>query len=260
MADSFTLRTPAGGGAVEKILTHVVDDLTQDATSNANRRQAEVFAWRGHPAQLVRVTPLVGVTTAGAYPLDGDGVADAASSTTLTLDAAGATAEDVTGLLLVMLTGAAGVQGAVKRILDYNTSTRVATVSTWATTPAAGNTYALLLECSGRSQLIVKAEFEDATTTAQLYPVFYDVPREPTDTGGDAGLQGLDTIKRAPRQFLGRRFDLFPVAGFTMGVEQSGYFHAPVLSEDCRGALGAKLRLHTVPAGGKKISLWAATA
>jgi hypothetical protein len=73
----------------------------------------------------------------------------------------------------------------------------------------------------------------------------------PTTTG-DWGLLGLDggtvsRIGRIPHRGLGRRLD-FRAVNYTVGVEQTAYFHAEtVLTEDARGAVLCKLWLRTSP-------------
>lgn len=239
--DSSVTRAP------DQIATQKIDNLVSGVTV-----QSEAFSWAGHPASCIRVTPLVGVTTAGDYPDDGTGLTAAASVSTLTL-AASATAEDVAGCLIVMMSGS-GI-GQVRRIKSV--SAKVCQIApSWSITPATNDVYTLVIDTFRRSQLIIKAEFESSSSNAVLYPIFLDYPRNPSSTDGELGING---VARAARRFYGRALALAAVSSLTAGVESSGYFHASVLSEDCRGALGAKIRLDQVPGAGR-IALWLASS
>lgn len=72
------------------------------------------------------------------------GTAQGGASTSITLDASASATTDFYVGLTVLLTGGTGV-GQARRITAYNGSTKVATITpTWATTPDATSTFALL--------------------------------------------------------------------------------------------------------------------
>ncbi len=69
--------------------------------------------------------------------------AQAGASTTITLDASASSVTDFYKNTKVYLTGGTGV-GQERAITAYNGTTKVATVSTWATNPAVGTTFAIV--------------------------------------------------------------------------------------------------------------------
>ncbi len=69
--------------------------------------------------------------------------AQAGAATTITLDASASSVTDFYKNTKVYLTGGTGV-GQERAITAYNGTTKVATVSTWATNPAVGTTFAIV--------------------------------------------------------------------------------------------------------------------
>lgn len=217
----------------------------------------EVYSLQGHPWQPLPATDPAGVTAAGLYPLDGDGVIDAATGTTITLDATGIpTTVDLSGWC-VCITSGTGI-GQVRQLKAYDTSLRRATVDTWDTTPSAGDAYVVGYDVFGRAQAVVSAEFEAATDTALVHCVFFGFPWNPPATGTYAGRLGIgqnNATGRAPRRGLGRALE-FEAVNYQVGVQQSGFYHgANMLSEDCRGATLVKLWLRTPPGSSHKVAL-----
>lgn len=68
------------------------------------------------------------------------GTATAGAATTITLAAGASAADDYYNGMVIQLTGGTG-SGQYNIITDYNGTTKVATVKTWATNPASGTTY-----------------------------------------------------------------------------------------------------------------------
>jgi hypothetical protein len=226
------------------------------------RVDGEVFSWAGHPLHMLPATAAAGVSAAGIYPNAGDGLVDAATSTSVTLDATGVpTTVDLCGYALVVISGA-NVMARVIR--DYNTTTRVATVDGWTVTPSAGDPYFLGFDVLGRGGLTVKAEFEGSGDSCAVYPYFSFWPYAPKHANdGDGGQLGLEVgSPQTPHVGLGRRLDFAAVA-LTTGATQSGYYHADsVLTEDARGAMLARVWLPStaLPAGSRKVALYLGAA
>lgn len=218
----------------------------------------EKFTWCGNPWQPLPVTDPNGVSAAGLYPLDGDGVLDAASAGGGTLDATGVpTAVDLTGFVICIVSGT-GI-GQVRPITSYNTGTRAFTVApNWTVTPT-GASYVVGIDTFGRGQLTVKAELEGSADTVDVHAVLFGFPWNVPTTGADAGLLGvtLNATGRTPVRGLGRVLT-FNALNYQVGVTKSGFYHAEtVLTEDVRGATFCKLYLRTVPAASRKVVLHA---
>jgi hypothetical protein len=262
VSDTYDTRTPASG-TDDGTTTHRIGVALRDSLADGvTGIRTEQFMQVGHPLQWLQATTVTGggVTTVGVYPNDATSVTSAgaacsaASGTTITL-ASGAPDWDITGWMIVILSGT-GV-GQVRRITAYNTGTRVATVATWTTTPSASDTYTIAFDCDRRSWLVVKAECEGTfaqSPSITVVPLLLDYPRTPVAA---SGLLGLDGTKRVPLFAPGAQLDMDNY-DFQGNTNVASYYHLRVRSDQVLGANLAKVRLHAAPTSSKKVVLWLA--
>lgn len=123
--------------------------------------------------------------------------ATAGSSTTITLDGSASAVNGYYGNALIYITGGTGI-GQARQILSYVGSTKVATVTTWTTTPDNTSTFAilpldasLLSAGSGPNQINLSAG--NVTTGSNLDKTGYALtsPYDAAKTAAQAG----DTMK-----------------------------------------------------------------
>lgn len=248
--DATTVRAPDTAGQLIRVVRFY--DLV-----TGEERRGDIVAAGSHPACFQRLTGVNGVTAAGDYPASGT-VGTGSSGTTLKL--AGTPDFEVPGLLVVITAASSGA-GLGQWRLVKNIATDVVTVDGWAGgyVPANGDSYELLIDCRGRSTLLVRTEFEANDSTCVLVPVFFDHSRTPSlGAAADDGQLGLDTVRRAPIQYLGREMYAAAQTRTVGDLGGSGaYFIGQTQPEDCRGAIGAKLWLKTAPGASKKVSAYA---
>lgn len=244
MSKSATDRLVPTGGSLEKVGLLKFEDII-DGFSGANELRGEQIALYGHPARFRKIASQFNGSNNTEFPEDGSGTAQAGTSNTITL-AAGASAIDLTGMLVLTVSGTGANQ--VRRISSYNTSSKQATVDrNWSVNPANGTGYRILIDCFRLSELHVKSEFENGASTdkqAVLCSVLYDYP----DTSSDA-------FARSPMRFPDY-LNVVENLDLVTGTEETGYRLGRTRTVPVRGALGAKIILVTKPATGK-ISLWA---
>lgn len=204
------------------------------------------------PAGFVKIASAV--TTAGSdYPLEQTSGGSAVTITAGTGSAASVTFSAEfgfgvpTGMLLSLGAAAnASNQYEVFKITDWNATTHVATLNrNLPATLTSGDPYTLLIDTYGYGNLLIKTEYSTTTNTADLYATFYDEPRDIAGT----------PAKRASIRY----FDLLTTPENTAigtNVSQSTYYHGTTRTVVCAGALGAKIRISAISAGG--VSLWAA--
>jgi hypothetical protein len=258
MADTETYRlsrTSSGdAGTAEPIGISALDDLPRAV---AGQRAPRVSIYGRH-AQFLNVTAVDGVLATGFYPSDGAGQAQSGGLSVIRL-AADAPVFDLAGQLIV-LTGGAGA-GQARYGAAYNGGTKDFTPNAdFSPAPDSTTTYLLLVPTVWCSYLHCRAEFEDAAGSAPaalVTPVFFGFPYGIPSSGtfkGQAGVAAGATA-RIPVPFDGKDFELENMDSAAYAV-QSGYRRSRTYSDDCRGAIGAKLWLRTAPAQGK-VALWA---
>lgn len=229
------------GGGTEKIGVLTFDDIIE----SINAIRGEQFSVYGHPARFVKIASQSSAAAGSEFPDDGSGVAQAGAAGTITL-AAGAPSFDLTGLLVLLISGTGS--GQVRRVSAYNTGTKVANVSpNWSVTPDNTTNYRLLIDVFRMSELHVKTEFQNVAATdpnMSIIPVLYDY----AETSGGLFL-------RTPVRFLDYELSIENL-GVTTDPVESGYKLGRTRTTPSRGALGAKIRIATKPTSGA-YSLWA---
>lgn len=221
------------------------------------REQVSVY---GAPAQPLKIAN--DLTSAGSlYPLDGSGILPSSPATdggnTLVLDTGVPTdaSLDYVGLLVAILSGSAA--GEVRDISGWNSGTKTVTLrapapqaSAWVTgkVPAAGDRYALLVDCRYLNALHVIPECNATANTLTWAALLCSFPLQ---TNG-AGAVGFRFGWAAPVTTTPLGFQ----PGTPYIMETSAYV-SQVDTIDTRGFLGAKLRVQALDGG--QWSLWAVT-
>lgn len=236
-----TPRVRPASGTLEQIGILKYDDII-DGVSDIKGEQMAVY---GHPARMRKLVATSTAAVGTEFPYDGaTATAQAGASGTITL-AADAPAVDISGLLIVIVSGTGA--GQVRRIASYVTGTKVATMeANWATPPDSSSVYRILIDCFRFSELHVKAEFANAASTdpmLQVLAMLYDYP----DTSG-----GL--FSRAPIRYPDYTMDIENL-DFVDNPAEATYRIGRVRTVPIRGALGAKIRMMQIPTGA--YSLWA---
>lgn len=180
--DSYArLGTPAGASvsadiaAIKSdsaaILTDTADMQPKLGTPSADI-SADIAAVKAETASILTDTAEIGTAGAGLTDLGGrtldSGTAQAGASTTITLQSGAVATDDYYNGSTVVITGGTGV-GQAQVITDYVGSTKVATVSGWATAPDATSTYQVLpLGLVALSAADVNTEVDTALTDIGL--------------------------------------------------------------------------------------------
>lgn len=265
MGRDYDTRTPASG-TDDGTTTHRIGvEREDDIGLNVTNLRTQHFVQVGGALQWLQATTITsgGVTGVGFYPNDATsiaaaGAACAAGSATnqITL-ATGAPDWDLTGQS-IMITGGSAL-GDCRRIIAYNTGTRVVTVDrNWSATVATSDPYVTGLDTWRRSNLVIKAECEgDATASPSIsvIGVFFDYPRNPKTSGADQGRLGIDGVARAPRISFGVQLDMTN-HGVQANTVTASYYQMQIRSDVCLGAQLAKLYLKGVPGTAKKCTLY----
>ena len=228
----------AGGSTPIGVLQH--DDIVSGDTGVRFEEIHQV----GFPLKLQQIC--FNETTLQDYPYDGNGTITAYTSGTpsITINASINASLDPTGMLIVLTNGPAN--GDVRRVISWNSGTRVATINrTLSGAAVNGNTFKFLVDTYKLNQIIMKPEFSSSanTTTMTISVIMYDMPRSP------------DGAVRTSRRFEDQEVTIVHQGHNT---DASAGYHGSVYSVITRGALGCKIRLKAISAG--NAYLWAAGA
>lgn len=208
----------------------------------------EKVALKWAPMRPVKIANQV--TALGDYPSIGSVTIASGSGTSITLSGAlPAGAGSAVGLLLIIMGSAANSANRWQTFKVIGHSGNVLTLN--RALPAAltaGDPYDLIVDCEDFNLMVIKPEFSASTTAADIIPGFCvgtRTPDEPTPTA------------RSPIR-INDRIVTLENQGFQGDTEESSYWHGAAVSLACIGALGGKVRLHSISGG--NVSLWAATA
>lgn len=246
----------ANRSSVKRLVAATGDDFSvfqHAALVDGGTLTTERVALQWAPLQVVKIANQV--TTAGDYPSRGSvtiSTATAVGSGTQTITLSGSLpAGSAVGLLLLLLdvTNSAN-QYQVFKIIGQ--SGNVLSLNKYLpaslTLPADNAKFALLIDCEGFNVLTVRGEYSANSNSCEVVPALY------------AGIRTLaepTPAVRAPIRVNDRIATLDNLT-FQGDTEETSYYHAESHSVSCIGALGAKVRLHTISGG--NVSLWAAVA
>lgn len=243
----------ANRSSVKRLVAATGDDFSvfqHAALVDGVTLTTERVALQWAPLQVVKIANQV--TTVGDYPSKGSVTITAGSGTSVTLSGAlPAGAGTGVGLILLLLdVTATNNQYQAFKIIGHssNTLTLNRSIPTALTLPADQSKFVLLIDCEGFNVLSVKAEYSANSNVCEVVPALY------------AGIRTLaepTPAVRAPYRINDRIATLDNLT-FQGDTEETSYYHAESHSVSCIGALGAKVRLHSISGG--NVSLWAATA
>lgn len=236
MKTSVTKPTGAPGVTHNVGCDRFVDKATGETVDD------EHVSLYGHPCVLRRIAART--TTPGAYPADGAGTFQSGGTTTVRLAADLPTTDiEFAGLVIVPLDGPAKGEWRLVGSVDATTKDCVPTRA-WAAdaAPAAGNKYALLVNCFRFGEVRVQGAIggdADAAPYASIRVVGYDYP--------------VDGTARAPRPMVDV---VLPMrnAGTQLHVDAiestSGYYLLEGAVAGAKGGIGFKVLLTDAPNAG----------
>lgn len=255
LRDTVNRTNPVASGSTTYFGTLKYDSLV-DNDGVVTPLYTERVALQWAPLAFVKI--LSTSSTAGEYPAELNNVGGAlkfgtgSSGASIVLD--GTPAVDPTGFLMLFgnTTGSLADYTFYK-VISWNGSTGVTLNRAPGANPSNGETFYWLIDCESLNALFIKAEFSVATGSADLIPIFFDTGRGPYGTSG--------VSVTMPRAFPGQMMTS-ACQGFSTFTTQTGatYYHGPVSSVNCAGAIGAKIRLDSAPSNSSLVSLWAAAS
>lgn len=258
------IRSPDASG--QAFAMHEADVLdgqpSADIAENIGLAATTAFplVWR-------RVTPIAGVSAAGKYPAEGDNLIDTGSDTgQAILDTAAAFDQDMIGLRYFHMTGS-GRLGQTRIIRDWNGTTRAATVGDGVTSddglnfdsaPQTGDEYALAIDAYKRTQVWIKAEFQNGgAVSCTVVPILFSYPRDPSaGTAATDGVLGKDTTNIAPIVSFGTEL-VIRSSQITWRPSESSYYHGFTMGDVSMSAYGVAVYLITPPTT-ENVTLWVA--
>lgn len=250
LRDTVNRTNPVAGGSTTYFGILKYDSLI-DVSATVTPLNTERVALQWGPLAFVKI--LNASVTAGEYPSEG-GLTIGSGSSGTSIVLSGTPSLDPTGLVMVLgnVTNAADDYTFYK-VVSWNGGTGITLNRAPAANPANLDPFYWMIDCESLNALFVKVEFSAATGSADLIPIFFDTGRGPYGTTGVTVAQ--------PRAFTGQLTTVVS-QGFQTFTSQSGgaYYHGPVLSVNCAGAIAAKIRLDATPANSSSVSLWAAAS
>ena len=250
LRDTVNRTNPEASGSTTYFGILKYDSLV-DASATVTPLNTERVALQWAPLAFVKI--LSTSSTAGEYPSEG-GLTIGTGSSGTSIVLSGTPSLDPTGLLMLLGNVSNNPDDyTFYKVVAWNGSTGITLNRAPAANPSNGETFYWLIDCESLNALFIKAEFSVATGSADLIPIFFDTGRGPYGTSGVAAAM--------PRAFPGQMMTS-ACQGFSTFTTQTGatYYHGPVSSVNCAGAIGAKIRLDSAPSNSSLVSLWAAAS
>lgn len=250
LRDTVNRTNPVASGSTTYFGILKYDSLV-DASATVTPINTERVALQWAPLAFVKI--LNASTTAGIYPSEG-GLTIGTGSSGTSIVLSGTPSLDPTGLVMMLGNVSNNADDyTFYKVVAWNGTNGITLNRAPAANPANLETFYWMIDCESLNALFIKAEFSAATGSADLIPIFFDTGRGPYGTSGVAVAQ--------PRAFTGQLVTTVS-QGFQTFTSQSGgaYYHAPVVSVNCAGAIAAKVRLDATPANSSLVSLWAAAS